>query len=386
MSASSNRKAIIIGGGIGGLCAAIALRQQGVEAQVFERVATLKEVGAGLSLWLNAIKALDKLGMAETLQALSIPQISGGIRTSSGDLISGAMPEAVQKRFGAALILMVHRAELHTALLEKLGKENVRLAAECCGFEQDDEGVTARFSDGQTVRGDFLLGADGINSVIRAQLFAPAKPRYAGYTAWRAVTKFDSPFFKHGASESWGRGARFGLIPMSEGRVYWFATKNTKEGAADAARGRKREVAECFRGWHQPIEAAIAATEEQDILRNDIYDRQPLPSWTKGRVTLLGDAAHPMTPNLGQGACQAIEDAVELADSVSHNRDLLAALQTYEARRLQRTNKIATQSWRIGKMGQLENAFARILRNSFIKLIPAAMQMKQLEWIIGYEA
>jgi 2-polyprenyl-6-methoxyphenol hydroxylase-like FAD-dependent oxidoreductase len=380
-----NQRAIIIGGGIGGLCAAIALQQKGIEAKIFERVAELKEVGAGLSLWVNAIKALNKIGLTERLQALSIPQISGGIKTSQGDLISTAMPEEVQKRFGTALILMVHRAELHEALLEKLGKENLQLAADCLRFEQDDEGVTAHFSDGQKVRGDFLIGADGINSVIRAQLFGASKPRYSGYTAWRAVTKFDSAFFKQGASESWGRGARFGMVPMSDERLYWFATKNASEGASDAAIGRKREVADCFRGWHEPIETLITATDEQAILRNDIYDREPLQNWTKDRVTLLGDAAHPMTPNLGQGACQAIEDAVELADSVSKNHSVKAALKIYQARRLKRTNKIVMQSRRLGKMGQLENALARRLRNSFLKLIPVSVQRKQLEWIIAYE-
>ena len=380
-----NRQALIIGGGIGGLCAAIALRQKGVEATVFERVSELKEVGAGLSLWVNAIKALGKLGIREVLQDVSITQISGGLRNAQGKWISGAMPEEAQKRFGAALILMVHRAELHEALLEKLGRDNVRLAADCSSFEQDAEGVTAHFSNGETVRGDFLIGADGINSVIRAKLFGQAKPRYSGYTAWRAVTEYDNPLFRQGASESWGKGARFGIVPMSQGRVYWFATKNAEEGASDAPAGRKREVSACFRGWHEPIEALIETTDERAILRNDIYDRPPLTSWTKGLVTLLGDAAHPMTPNLGQGACQAIEDAVEIADCIAGNKEITAALQAYEARRLRRTNRIVKQSWQVGRMGQLENGFVRSLRDSLIKLIPASAQMKQLEWIIGYE-
>jgi FAD-dependent urate hydroxylase len=380
-----DKQALIIGGGIGGLSAAIALRQKGVEATVFERISELKEVGAGLSLWVNAVKALDKLGVSEALHSISIPQISGGLQTAEGEWIAGAMPEEVQKRFGAALILMVHRAELHEILLEKLGRDNVQMSADCSGFTQDPGGVTAHFSDGQTVRGDFLVGADGINSVIRAALFGQARPRYSGYTAWRAITSFDHSAFSRGASESWGRGARFGIVPMSRGRVYWFATKNAVEGAGDASIGRKGEVLDCFRGWHEPVEALIEATDESAILRNDIYDREPLSSWTKGLVTLLGDAAHPMTPNLGQGACQAIEDAVALADCIAGSKEIAAALQIYEGRRLRRTNRIVEQSRRIGRMGQLENPLVRGLRNSLIKLIPASAQMKQLEWIIGYE-
>jgi 2-polyprenyl-6-methoxyphenol hydroxylase-like FAD-dependent oxidoreductase len=378
-------KALIIGGGIGGLCAAIALRRKGVEARVFERVPEVKEIGAGLSLWVNAIKALDKLGIGEALQATGIPQISGGLRTAKGEWLSAAMPDEVQKRFDVPLILMVHRAELHEVLLEKLGRKNVRLAAECLGFTQDVEGVTAHFSDGETAHGDFLVGADGINSVIRASLFRQAKPRYSGYTAWRAVTEYDNSLFQQKASESWGKGARFGIVPMSKSRVYWFATKNAQEGAGDASIGRKQEVLECFRGWHEPIESLIAATDENTILRNDIYDRKPLTGWTKGLVTLLGDAAHPMTPNLGQGACQAIEDAVALADCIAENKAITTALQAYETRRLRRTNRIVTQSWRVGRMGQLENGFVRSLRDSLIKLVPVSAQVKQLEWIIGYE-
>jgi FAD-dependent urate hydroxylase len=378
-------KALIIGGGIGGLCAAIALRHKGVEARVFERVPELREVGAGLSLWVNAVKALDKLGMSRALRDLSIPQVSAGLRTAPGEWLSDGLPEAAQKRFGAELIVMAHRAELHEALLEKLGREQVRLAADCSGFEQDGEGVTAHFAGGETVRGDFLIGADGINSVIRAALFGRTKPRYSGYTAWRAVSQSSVSATVQGASESWGRGARFGIVPMSKGRVYWFATRNAAEGAGDASIGRKREVLRCFQGWHEPIEDLIEATPENAILRNDIYDREPLTNWTKGLVTLLGDAAHPMTPNLGQGACQAIEDALELACEVSRHTKLAAALQAYEARRLGRTSRIVRQSRRIGRMGQLENAFGRRLRNSFIKLIPASAQLKQLEWILGYE-
>jgi 2-polyprenyl-6-methoxyphenol hydroxylase-like FAD-dependent oxidoreductase len=385
MVTSSNRKAIIIGGGISGLCMAIALRKKGIAATVFERVPELREVGAGLSLWVNAIKALDKIGLTEALHAISVPQTIGGLRSSKGHILSNSMRGKAASKTGETLVVVLHRAELLSALLQKAGEENVITGAECLGFEQDDNGVSARFADGQEVCGDFLLGADGINSVIRAQLFGNSAPRYSGYTGWRSVTQFDHPILRQGAFESWGKGARFGMIPLSRKRIYWFATKNAPQGESNSPGARKGELLNLFRGWHEPIEAAIEATDEGAILRNDIVDRIPLKRWTKGRVTLLGDAAHPMTPNLGQGACQAIEDAVVLADCVSENANLAEALKTYEARRLERANRIVKQSWRIGKMGQLENDFLRALRNSFIKLIPASAQLKQLEWIIGYE-
>ncbi len=381
----SDKRAIIIGGGIGGLCAAIALEQKGIEVAAFERAPELQEVGAGLSLSVNAIKALDKIGMKDALRQLSIPQTSGGIRNQQGQILSLAQRRNNDNNEAETLILMVHRAELLDALLQKLGAETVTLNAECTGFAQDESGVIARFADGSEAHGSFLVGADGIHSVIRAAIFGKEKPRYSGYTAWRAVVEFDHPFLQQGTSETWGRGARFGIVPMSQKRVYWFATNNAPEGVIDSPTQRKQELLKLFGGWHTPIAALIDATPESAILRNDIVDREPLRNWTKGRVTLLGDAAHPMTPNLGQGACQAIEDAVVLADCISINPNVEAALKAYEARRLERTSRVVEQSHRIGKMVQNANPVVCTLRNAVMRVMPASMQMKQLNWIIEHE-
>jgi 2-polyprenyl-6-methoxyphenol hydroxylase-like FAD-dependent oxidoreductase len=376
-------KVIIIGGGIGGLCAAIALKQKGVAVKVFERAAQAREVGAGLSLWRNAIRGLYKIGLAEDLNALSVPQIIGALRSAQGDKLSEAIGKS---RTGETQVVVLHRAELLSALVQKTGVENIITGAACTGFEQDEQGVTTRFADGSAARSDCVIGADGVHSVIRAQMFGKSKPRYSGYTSWRAVTEFDHPMLRQGAFESWGRGARFGMIPLGRRRVYWFATKNAPQGEKDAPEGRKRELLAFFHGWHEPVEAAIAATPEDLILRNDIVDREPLQNWTRGRVTLLGDAAHAMTPNLGQGACQAIEDAVVLARCISENATVSEALKTYESQRLRRANKIIRQSWRVGKVAQLESALACGLRNAIVKWTPAALQAKQLDWIIEYEA
>jgi 2-polyprenyl-6-methoxyphenol hydroxylase-like FAD-dependent oxidoreductase len=301
-------------------------------------------------------------------------------------LISTAPPRDIERSLGTALVVVVHRAELHAAMRDKIERDSFTLGAECVGFEQNDEGVTARFADDSEARGDFLIGADGIHSAIRAQMFGKSKPRYSGYTAWRAVARFPHARLPYkDASETWGRGARFGIVPMSNDRIYWFATKNAPEGEKDAPGGRKHELLYLFRDWHEPIEAIIEATDDGAILRNDIYDREPLACWSQGRVTLLGDAAHPMTPNLGQGACQAIEDAVVLGQCFDDDGDVESALGAYEKRRLERTTEIVKQSWRIGRIAQWQNPFACALRNSALKMIPGSTQMKQLEWIIGYE-
>jgi 2-polyprenyl-6-methoxyphenol hydroxylase-like FAD-dependent oxidoreductase len=185
--------------------------------------------------------------------------------------------------------------------------------------------------------------------------------------------------------ESWGRGRRFGIVPLNDGRVYWFATANAAEHGRDPAGQLKLRLFNAFRGWHAPIEAIIAATPESAILRNDIYDRDPLSRWTHGHVTLLGDAAHPMTPNLGQGACQAMEDAVVLAACLSGTRDVDAALRHYEARRIPRTSRIVLASRRIGDMAQWENPLACALRNLLVRATPTAIAERQMRSVVEHE-
>jgi 2-polyprenyl-6-methoxyphenol hydroxylase-like FAD-dependent oxidoreductase len=378
---SANLKAIVIGSGIGGLAAAIGLQRVGIDVEVYERADELREVGAGISLWANAIKALDKLGVGAAIRSISSPEIQGGIRSADGKLLMGTSSAELRERFGELNIVM-HRAALLAALLDAYGAERVRLGAHCVGFEQDVESVTARFADGRHARGDLLIGADGINSVVRGQLHGQQPPTYAGYTGWRAVLEFDHTKLRPG--ESWGRGSRFGQIPLSNGRLYWFATKNAPAGQ-HSPDGEKAELRRIFRDWHAPIPAIIEATNESAILRNDILDRPVLSQWGVGRVTLLGDAAHPMTPNLGQGACQAIEDAVVLANNLRESQDTASALRAYEAQRIPRATRIVNHSRRIGRIGQWENPLAVSLRAMIVKLTPPFIQTKQLERIIGYE-
>ena len=376
---SAGLKALVIGGGMGGLSAAIGLRRAGLEVEVFERTPELREIGAGLSLWPNAVKALDRLGIAAEVRSRAVPEVAGAIRTSNGAILFATSARDLERAFGEVTV-MVHRAELQTVLVHALGASSIRLGATCTSFEQDASGVTARFADGSTARGDLLVGADGLHSVVRAQLHGNLKPAYAGYTAWRAVVPFAPERLTPG--ESWGRGARFGQVPMNRGRVYWFAVQNAPEGARGSG-GEKAELGRIFRGWHEPIPDLIEAADEALILRNDIYDRPPLDWWGQGCVTLLGDAAHPMTPNLGQGACQALEDAVVLADCLREAGDTGAALRTYEARRIPRTTFLVNRSRDIGRVAQWQNPLAVWARDLAFRLLLSRLQARQLQRIIG---
>jgi 2-polyprenyl-6-methoxyphenol hydroxylase-like FAD-dependent oxidoreductase len=370
---------IIIGGGIGGLAAGIAVRRADHDVRVFERTSVLGEVGAGISLWANALRALDSLGVLEAVRARGVADAVGVVQTWDGRPLSRFPLDELRQLVGN-VCLVVHRAELQSILAEALGADHVRFGAEAVAVDQDDAGVEVRFADGDVQRGDVLVGADGLHSVVRATLHGEHPPAYAGYTAWRAVVAFDHRRLH--AGESWGAGARFGQIPIGADRVYWFATENAPEGAR-ASEGERAHLLRLFCGWHAPIEELLRATDEVAILRNDIYDRPVLRSWGRGRITLLGDAAHPMTPNLGQGACQALEDAVAVAEALDRvAADPTAALRAYEVRRMSRANGVVTQSHRIGVIGQWKHPVAVAVRNALVSRVSPGVQLRQMKSLL----
>ena len=381
MQSQGSKKAIIIGGGIGGVTAAIALKRAGLDVTVCEQAEELLEVGSGLPLWTNALRALHVIGLTDELEKLGVQVTSVRVTTWNGDTLTDTRNDKHLKKLGTVTIV-VHRAELLTLLLKTLGEEHVQLGMTCVGFTQDATGVTARFANGQEVRGDVLIGADGIHSVTRTQLFGFIKPKYVGYTCWRGLAHIQRAGLETWA---WGKGCQFGITPMSQERAYWFVQKYAPEGEEDKPGERKNGILELFGDWHDPIPAVIEATAELDILRNDIYELQRLYQWSHGRVTLLGDAAHAMTPNLGQGACVAIEDAVVLATCLNDTANIPAALKNYEKRRVTRANNITRLAHFIGQAVQWENPILAVPRNIIIKSTPVSMAIKQFMWILDYQ-
>jgi 2-polyprenyl-6-methoxyphenol hydroxylase-like FAD-dependent oxidoreductase len=383
MSGAGVRRAIVVGGGIGGLSAAIALRQAGLAVAVYERAGEVREVGAGLILWPNAMQALALLGLDAAVRAASRPAGGAAIRSWRGDPLLDAIPRDLMHRQFGEPAAAIHRAELLEILVRAFGAADLHLGADATGYTQEGEKVTAGFADGRTATGDLLIGSDGIRSTIRQHLLPGARLRHSGYTAWRAVLPFalDSDHWW----ESFGRGERFGAGALRDTRVYWYATANLPAGTPDDPFGRKQELIERFRGWHDPIGALIAATEEEAILRNDLYDHDPLPRWSDGRVTLLGDAAHATTPNLGQGACMAIEDAVVLARCLRQSSDLPAALRAYEARRKPRTTAITLRSRRLGRIAQWEHPAACAIRDRLLARVPLRLRLRELRWLCSFE-
>jgi len=377
-------KVLVIGGGISGLATALALHRVGHDVSVFERTQEIKEVGAGLTIWPNATRVLQQLGLGAVIPTIGMPANYRTIRTWHGELLSQIHVDTIA---GSPMQLM-HRADLQDALFQALKDVSVpiELGARYTGSTQDEESVEAHFADGRVVRGDILIGADGIRSVLREQLFGSPKISYTGYSSWRGIATVDEKYIPLGvSSETWGLGRRIGLIPLRGGRMYWFVAYTTPQGGGkdETAEQRKQHVLSLFRGWHQPIEAILEATDTSQIIRTDVYDIEPLPQWSKGRIVLVGDAAHAMSPNMGQGGCQALEDAPALAESLQNTIDIQTAFQAYETRRKPRTARVAMQSRRIGQISQVNNALLYPVRNMLVKAMYTKFLTRELTWILG---
>jgi 2-polyprenyl-6-methoxyphenol hydroxylase-like FAD-dependent oxidoreductase len=347
-------RAVIIGGGIGGLAAAVALRRVGVGSVVVEQVPTIREVGAGLSLWSNAILALRELGVEGKVIASGSEFDTFASQTFSGHPIVDSSFADLATEAGAPCVC-IHRAELQRILLAELDAPTVRTGVRCIDFEDS----TAILETGERIEADFLIGADGINSVIRAQLHGNESPRYEGATCWRGICRASELLPARTSLLALGPGTQFGACPTGPGQVYWFLAKNAPRGTVQT----KADALAACRGWAAPVLDFIQATPEEAIVQNDILDRKPLKLWGRGEVTLLGDAAHASTPNLGQGACQALEDAVTLADAVRTNPNVEDALRTYERLRIPRTTAIVNDSWRAGQLLQTEQQLIAAFRD-----------------------
>jgi len=366
-------RAIVVGAGIGGLSAAIALRRGGHDVMVLERAPRLDPVGAGITLFANAMDALGRLGVAEAVAAAGAPARHSAILTSDGRELSTLPVELLDG------MVAVHRGDLQAALLQAAGE--VRLGVEVTDIDQSGDGVVVKAADGSEERGDLLVGADGLWSRIRGSVISAA-PRYGGYAAWRGVSPV--AIETGHLSESWGIGERFGLVDIGS-QTYWFATANTPEGETDDPSERKAELVRRFSGWHAPIATVLDATPETTILRNDVYFLDPLPDWSAGRIVLLGDAAHATTPGVGQGAAQAIEDAVVLADELARHEEPADALAGYESVRRPRAELALKLSRRVDRVAQLANPLGRGVRNFIVRRTPPSVQRRQLDPLVHPE-
>lgn len=365
-------RAVIIGAGIGGLAAAAGLHAAGWDVTAYERAAWLEPIGAGLALAPNGLRALDVFGAGDAVRAHAIGQEIGLRRPDGRWLVRSSTERMIADRFGDPVILLP-RSRLIEALASRVPDGVLALSTEVTSADFNGHVVTSAGS----VEADLVVAADGLSSATRTALFpSHPGPRYAGFTTWRLLTpEFPGPV---PMSETWGPGSVFGVMPLADGRVYCYAAAPAPRGA----RSPDDELAELVRrfgGWHKPVPALLGSVTPEVVLRHDVAElASPLPAMHRGRVALLGDAAHPMTPNLGQGACQALEDAAVLARLASgvDGSAVPGVLSRYTALRLARTTKVVRLSRRAGRMTTWTSPPAIALRDGLAmtlgKLAPAA--------------
>ena len=356
--------AAIVGGGIGGLATAAGLARKGWEVAVYEQAPEFGEVGAAIAVWANGLAALDALDLGDAVRAAGARPGRGGFRTRSGRwLTRGAEDDE---------LVMIHRADL-LAILRSAVPAGSLLAGRRIETVPVEDGTPV--VDGKPV--DLLVGADGLRSRVRALFWpdAPA-PRYSGYTAWRAMVPHDGiPRFD--GSETWGDGLIFGAFTMGD-RIYCYAAARAPEHATSA--DELADLRRRFAGFADPIPAILAGADPAAVLRHDLYYQPDLPSFVAGRAVLVGDAAHAMTANLGQGGCQALEDAATLVAYA----DRPDGLASYDAERRPRAQTIVRRSRQVGGLAHLRFPPAAALRNLLVAATPPRVARKQLQAIAGW--
>lgn len=370
------RTVVIAGGGIGGLATAAALHRRGWWVRVLEQADEFREVGAAISLWPNAFHALESIGATAPLGE----QVAGaaGLREWRGGWLVRLAGDDVMARVASAVV--AHRHELLSALLDLVPEECRLPGVRVRGVRRDGSRAVVEH-DGGELAADLVVGADGLRSAVRRSVWPDAAPpRYFGHVAWRIVMPRPAVLDHVGArvwAETWGPGAVFGLFPMPGDRVYAYATGILPPGG-HAPDGELAELRRRFRDWCHPIPAVLESARPEQVLRNDIHHLPPLRTYTRGPVVLVGDAAHAMTPHLGQGGCQALEDAATLGVVLAAEPDLGVALRRYDELRGPRTRWLARRSRLSGRVSHLTWAPALAARNAVLRALPTSAFLRPL--------
>lgn len=374
---------LIAGAGIAGLVTAIALRRRGIACRVFE--ATPEAAGgAGLMLGANALEVLKRLDLLDRVRAAGHSACSLGVYRIDGSPLQVTQAEEWEARYGHRT-LVIQRSALQRELLAALDPEIVRYGQRVSDVIPGDGRAGLAFDDGTREEGDVVVGADGLRSMVRQKLFGTTQYRYAGETSWRGISDYvvDSGPRARSMAELWGleRGHRFGFGPVNEKQTYFFATRFAPAGGRDESpRAGLKELLESFAGFVPEVSEILRHTPPERLIRTDIYDFKPLSRWYAGRVVLVGDAAHAATPNLGQGACQAIESAYVLAEKLFEHDDA-EAFRAYQALRIEKAHFVTRTSWNFGKIADMPGRFGRWVRYELIPRAPKATTFKQMDRI-----
>lgn len=372
--------ALIIGTGIGGLSSAIALKKVGWSVRLFEKADSLRVTGSGLSVMSNASAAMKRLLDVDLeLERFGAPIRDFEIRHQSGFLLKRLPFQEIAEEQGAPSVC-ISRQQLQTALLDKLGDADFQLGKRFAGFEQNADAVQVHFEDGSQATGDILVGADGYHSAVREAMGVRSVVQEAGYICWLALVRYRHPQVTPGSVvHYWGKGKRVGIIDIGGGWVYWWGTANMSNHQAQQWRGSSADVAQVYAGWPEIVTDIMQATPDDAIISVDAKDRSFPQTWSNGRVTLLGDAAHPMLTSLGQGAGLSIEDAAVLGHVLANEPDHAAALRRYEAIRQPRAKTIVDASRALSEVEQYDRFVPRLKRDLSMWLAPAGAMRERLQ-------
>jgi 2-polyprenyl-6-methoxyphenol hydroxylase-like FAD-dependent oxidoreductase len=375
------RQILVIGAGIAGLATAVALQRRGHDVTVIEE-RTDTSSGAGISIWPNALAALDEIGLGDAVREAGGRVTAGALRWRDGTWLRHPTHERLVKALGEPLVV-IRRSALTKVLADAVADGVVRHGLSAHELIATADGVRVRLSDSTTRVADAVVGADGTRSVVARHLNGTLTDRYVGYTAWRGVA--DYSLDPDVAGEVMGPGVEFGHVPLGQDRTYWFATERAPEGSV-APHGELTHLKARFASWADPIPAVLAATDPQDVLRNDLYDRDQARQWSRGPILVVGDAAHPMRPHLGQGGCQGLEDAAILARFMDGADDMGTAFARFAAFRRRRVRSLVRESAWIGRIVNLRPDFLSALATRATLLGPEALLTRHLAAVASRSA
>ncbi|TYL47606.1 FAD-dependent urate hydroxylase HpxO [Marinomonas sp. IMCC 4694] len=328
-------KAVIIGAGIGGMSAAAALKQQGIECDIFEAVKEIKPVGAALSIWSNGVKCMNHLGMGDIMDALGGPMHNMAYHDGmSGSVMTQFSLAPLVKSVGERPC-PVSRADLQSQMIDHWGKDNIQFGKRLEKVEQNEHGVTAYFTDGSTATGDMMIAADGARSVVREHVIGfQTDRRYAGYVNWNGLVDINEDI---APKDQWttyvAEGKRVSVMPIADGRFYFFFDVPLPTGLKENRETVQADLKGYFKGWSTPVQILIDSIDPDTTNRIEIHDIDPFDTLVKGKIALLGDSAHSTTPDIGQGGCSALEDAVVLGQCFAASQHIETALKNYEEKR-----------------------------------------------------
>lgn len=376
------KKGIIIGAGIGGLTTALALMKKGIDVTIYEQSKGINEVGAGILLAPNGLKVFDDLGISQDVLAAGKTLNKINVVDLKGKPISTIDGKKIKEKHKFSTVA-IHRAILQKILASYIPENKIVLGKKFTSYLQTENSVSAKFEDGTIAEGNFLINADGIKSNARLQLHSHINLRYSGQTCWRFVSEFDLPEAESGNMyEIWSnkKGLRIGYSKINGKQVYVYITNYEKAGGKDNSQTIVNDLLKLCAEFPPHVKQMIISTKGNGIIRNDLFDFKPLNKWTDGKIALLGDAAHATTPNLGQGACQAIEDAYVIAQQISINQNIEDGVKLYEEKRIKKATYITITS---RQFGQITNTtgFIKSVLMGVLRMLPNSINEKQLDKI-----